>query len=140
MSRPIRRVATSILLHGDRILILKRSAAVGSFQHHWSGVSGFVEPGESLEEAVRREVAEETGIAVGDIRYQSSQPWPFPASLMLGFYATAESEEIHRNAEELEDARWFTRTELRDGSAGLAGRRRSDSIARWLIRAWVEAD
>ena len=62
MSRPIRRVATSILLHGDRILILKRSAAVGSFQHHWSGVSGFVEPGEEPLETSQREVEEETGI------------------------------------------------------------------------------
>ena len=62
MSRPIRRVATSILLHGDRILILKRSVAVGSFQHHWSGVSGFVEPGEEPLETSQREVEEETGI------------------------------------------------------------------------------
>mgnify|MGYP000330142126 FL=1 len=62
MSRPIRRVATSILLHGDRILILKRSAAVGSFQHHWSGVSGFVEPGEEPLETSQREVEEEAGI------------------------------------------------------------------------------
>ena len=62
MSRPTRRVATSILLHGDRILILKRSAAVGSFQHHWSGVSGFVEPGEEPLETSQREVEEETGI------------------------------------------------------------------------------
>ena len=61
MSRPTRRVATSILLHGDRILILKRSAAVGSFQHHWSGVSGFVEPGEEPLETSQREVEEETG-------------------------------------------------------------------------------
>ena len=62
MSRPSRRVATSILLHGDRILIVKRSAAVGSFQHHWSGVSGFVEPGEEPLETSQREVEEETGI------------------------------------------------------------------------------
>ena len=62
MSRPTKRVATSILLHGDRILILKRSAAVGSFQHHWSGVSGFVEPGEEPLETSQREVEEETGI------------------------------------------------------------------------------
>ena len=62
MSHPTKRVATSILLHGDRILILKRSAAVGSFQHHWSGVSGFVEPGEEPLETSQREVEEETGI------------------------------------------------------------------------------
>ena len=62
MSHPTKRVATSILLHGDRILILKRSAEVGSFQHHWSGVSGFVEPGEEPLETSQREVEEETGI------------------------------------------------------------------------------
>ena len=62
MRRPTKRVATSILLHGDHILILKRSAAVGSFQHHWSGVSGFVEPGEEPLETSQREVEEEAGI------------------------------------------------------------------------------
>ena len=126
-----------LVSRGDRALLARKKEWEPEM---YSALAGFVEPGESLEEAVRREVAEETGIAVGDIRYQSSQPWPFPASLMLGFYATAESEEIHRNAEELEDARWFTRAELRDGGAGLSRRRRSDSIARRLIRAWIEAE
>ena len=80
---------------------------------------------------------EETGIAVTNVRYQSSQPWPFPASLMLGFYADTESVDINFNPAELEDARWFTRAELRNGAAGLANRRRSDSIARRLITDWI---
>ena len=74
MSRPTKRVATSILLHGDRILILKRSAAVGSFQHHWSGVSGFVEPGEEPLETSQREVEEETGIPRASLELLARAP------------------------------------------------------------------
>ncbi|MDP6846239.1 MAG: NUDIX domain-containing protein [Candidatus Poseidoniia archaeon] len=74
MSKPNRRVATSILLHGDRILILKRSAAVGSFQHHWSGVSGFVEPGEEPLETSQREVEEETGIPRASLELLARAP------------------------------------------------------------------
>jgi NAD+ diphosphatase len=77
----------------------------------YSTLAGFVEVGESLEDAVRREVHEESGIVVGDCEYHSSQPWPFPASLMLGFVAHAESREIRVGAE-LEDARWFTPDQL----------------------------
>ena len=72
-----------------------------------------MEPGESLEDAVRREVLEETGIETGAMSYQSSQPWPFPRSLMLGFRAEARSTEIRIGDAELEDARWFSRDELR---------------------------
>ena len=74
MSHPTKRVATSILLHGDRILILKRSAAVGSFQHHWSGVSGFVEPGEEPLETSQREVEEETGIPRASLELLARAP------------------------------------------------------------------
>ena len=104
----------------------------------YSTLAGFVEPGESLEEAVAREVMEETGVAVADITYHSSQPWPFPASLMLGFTARAVNEEVVVYKEELEDARWFTRAELASGGAGIAIRPRSDSIARRLIEDWIE--
>ena len=124
-----------LVSRGDRALLARKKEWVPEM---YSALAGFVEPGESLEEAVRREVGEETGILISDIRYHSSQPWPFPASLMLGFHATAETEEIHRNADELEDARWFTRAELKGGGAGLARRSRSDSIARRLIHAWIE--
>ena len=75
----------------------------------YSTLAGFVEPGESLEEAVAREVFEESGIRVGAVQYHSSQPWPFPASIMLGFYARGADREITIDPNELRDARWFTR-------------------------------
>lgn len=78
----------------------------------YSTLAGFVEPGESLEEAVKREVYEESGIRVLKVRYHSSQPWPFPSSLMLGFISTAEYGQISVNKDELEDARWFTKEEI----------------------------
>ncbi len=78
----------------------------------YSTIAGFVEPGESLEDGVRREVFEETNVRVGKVSYHSSQPWPFPAALMLGFTAEAESQDIKLNDGELEDARWFTREQL----------------------------
>jgi NAD+ diphosphatase len=83
----------------------------------YSTLAGFVEPGEALEDAVRREVAEESGVIVGDVHYHSSQPWPMPASLMVGFTATALSPEIHLRDAELEDARWFTPQQIVDGLA-----------------------
>ncbi len=100
----------------------------------YSTIAGFVEPGESLEDAVRREVAEETNIEVGNVHYQSSQPWPFPSSLMLGFTAEAVSGEILLNDGELEDAQWFTRKELRSGFPKLPYRL---SIARRLVDTWL---
>ncbi|MEE2996433.1 MAG: NAD(+) diphosphatase [Pseudomonadota bacterium] len=103
----------------------------------YSTLAGFVEPGESLEQAVAREVFEEAGVKITNIRYHSSQPWPFPASLMLGFFAEAVTEDLVRSEEELEDLQWFTRKELADGGAGIAKRPRSDSIARRLIDDWI---
>jgi NAD+ diphosphatase len=103
----------------------------------YSTIAGFVEPGESLEDAVRREVAEETNIEVGKVRYHSSQPWPFPSSLMLGFTAEASSLEILLNDGELEDAQWFTRKELRSGFPKLPYRL---SIARRLVDNWLHRE
>ena len=103
----------------------------------YSTLAGFVEPGESLEEAVAREVMEEAGIATGAVRYHSSQPWPFPASIMLGFYAQALTRQIAVNPHELRDARWFSRAELRDPAASGFSLPGHDSIARRLIEDWI---
>ncbi len=108
----------------------------------WSCLAGFVEPGETIEEAVRREVAEEVGIACGRVKYFDSQPWPFPSSLMIGCVAAAQSEAIVVDREELEDARWFDREEL----ALMLTRKHPQSlttpppvaIAHHIIRGFVE--
>ncbi|NNC76360.1 MAG: NAD(+) diphosphatase [Woeseiaceae bacterium] len=117
---------------GDRCLLGRQASWPES---RYSTIAGFVEPGESLEDAVRREVYEETNVHVGNVRYHSSQPWPFPSSLMLGFVAEATSKEIVRNDGELEDAQWFTRKELRSGYPKLPFK---ISIARRLIDDWID--
>lgn len=105
----------------------------------YSVLAGFVEPGESLEDAVRREVAEETGVVVGDVRYAGSQPWPFPASLMIGFAAEALGDEIEFADDELEDARWFTRRQVREDSEdGTLRLSPPTSISRTLLDGWLE--
>jgi NAD+ diphosphatase len=105
----------------------------------YSTLAGFVEPGESFEEAVRREVKEEAGIEVGAVAYHSSQPWPFPSSIMIGFHAEGLTEAITIDPEELKDARWFSRAELREPEAHGFSLPRVDSIARRLIEDWLEA-
>ncbi len=105
----------------------------------YSTLAGFVEPGESLEEAVAREVFEESGIRVGRVQYHSSQPWPFPASIMLGFYAAALTEEITIDRTELMDARWFSRDQMRNHADHGFNLPRLDSIARRLIEDWLAA-
>lgn len=105
----------------------------------YSTLAGFVEPGESLEEAVRREVLEESGIHVGEVWYHSSQPWPFPGNIMLGFHAEALSEDIVVEEDELIDVRWFTRAQLREPDAHGFSLPRPDSIARRLIEDWLAA-
>lgn len=104
----------------------------------YSALAGFVEPGESLEDAVAREVREETGLRVDDVRYHSSQPWPFPSSLMLGFTARYAGGVLDPDGAELEDARWFTRSELRAAvQAGEVLLPSRVSIARALIEGWM---
>jgi len=120
-----------LVAHGDRCLLGRQASWP---EGRYSTIAGFVEPGESLEDAVRREVFEETNVAVGEVRYHSSQPWPFPSSLMLGFVADATSTDIALNDSELEDARWFTRADLRSGFPLLPFR---ISIARRLVDYWL---
>jgi NAD+ diphosphatase len=104
----------------------------------YSTLAGFVEPGESLEDAVAREVREETAIEVAAVHYHSSQPWPFPANIMLGFYAEAATSEIAVDYGELEDARWFERDWLASHADDDTFRLpRLDSIARRLIEDWL---
>jgi NAD+ diphosphatase len=105
----------------------------------YSTIAGFVEPGESIEDAVLREVQEETGVRVVEMCYQSSQPWPFPTSLMLGFRARAKDEAIQIDKDELEHARWFTRKEIKDGLEQGALRLPPEiSISRRLIEGWFD--
>ncbi len=106
----------------------------------FSTLAGFVEPGESLEQAVIREVFEEVGVVVDDVSYQGSQPWPFPSSLMVGFHAHASTSEIKIDPEEIAEARWLSRDELIDcGKRGEILMPGTISIARWLIERWFGA-
>ncbi|MEZ5475497.1 MAG: NAD(+) diphosphatase [Steroidobacteraceae bacterium] len=102
----------------------------------YSTVAGFVEPGESLEDAVEREVYEETAVRVTAVRYRSSQPWPFPSSLMLGFHAVGGNQPIRHVDGELEDARWFTREQIASGIPMLPP---PTSISYRLIETWFDA-
>ncbi|MCW2754228.1 MAG: nudC [Marmoricola sp.] len=103
----------------------------------YSTLAGFVEPGESIEAAVRREVLEESGIHVGDVAYFGSQPWPLPRSLMIGCIARAVSTEVSVDGHEIEDAQWFTRTEMREqAEAGTLVLPGGISISRSLIEHW----
>ncbi len=118
---------------GERALLGRQASwPVGRY----STIAGFVEPGESLEDAVAREVLEETGVTVDSIEYHSSQPWPFPSSLMLGFTAHAVTREVHLRDQELEDARWFTRADIANTIGMLPT---PQSISYRLIEQWFDA-
>lgn len=131
---------TIMLIERGEMCLLGRSArfVAGSY----SCLAGFVSPGETLEDAVRREVKEEAGLRVGRVRYLLSQPWPFPSSLMIGCLGETQDQDIVIDREELEDARWFSR----DEAASMLERRHPDglitpppmAIAHHLIRAWVD--
>ncbi len=130
-------VVIMLILRGNSVLV-GRSA--GWPEGMYSLLAGFVEPGETVEAAVRREVAEETGIAVGRVDYLASQPWPFPASLMLGCRGVAESDAIRLDPNELEDALWVSREEMVQAMAGLHPRirpARRGAIAHFLIANWL---
>jgi len=119
----------------DERCLLGRQAAWP--EGRYSTLAGFCEPGETLEDAVRREVAEEVGVTVGEVTYFGNQPWPLPASLMLGFVARAESTEIRVDHDEIDDARWFTRAEMRtEAEAGTLVLPGGVSISRSLVEHW----
>lgn len=128
--------AVIMLVHrGDRcVLAHNRRNPLPMF----STLAGFVEPGESLEEAVAREVLEEVGIYVGKVRYHSSQPWPFPGNIMLGFHAEAESTDITVEEAELVEARWFERDQIIKAADSNLKLSRPESISRRLIDDWVK--
>jgi NAD+ diphosphatase len=130
-------VVITLVHDGDRVL-LGRNANWP--ENRFSCLAGFVEPGESLEEAVEREVGEEAGIAVTDVRYVSSQPWPFPASLMLGFECAYAGGEAHPHDRELQAVRWVTGDELRRAVAGEGDMQVPPplAIARRLMDGWLE--
>ena len=98
-----------LVTKGDKLLL---AAAAGFQKRFYSTLAGFMEPGETCEEAVVREVREEVGIEVGNIRYYASQPWPFPSQVMLGFFAEWKSGELELDPEEIEDADWFDATAM----------------------------
>jgi NAD+ diphosphatase len=112
-------VVIMLAVNGDRCLLGRGRRRVGT---RFSCLAGFMEPGETLEEAVRREILEESGIRIGRVRYLASQPWPFPSSLMMGFLAEALTEDITIDPDELAEARWFERDEVR----AMVERSRSD--------------
>jgi NAD+ diphosphatase len=119
----------------DERCLLGRQAAWP--EGRYSTLAGFCEPGETLEDAVRREVAEEVGLRVGPVEYFGNQPWPLPASLMLGFTARAETTDIEVDGEEIEVARWFTRAQMRaEAEAGTLVMPRGVSISRSLVEHW----
>jgi NAD+ diphosphatase len=128
-----------LAIDGERCLLGRSARFPGSM---WSCLAGFVEPGESIEEAVRRETLEEAGVASGRVRYYASQPWPFPMSLMIGCFAEATGTALKIDRAELEDGRWFLRAE----AALMLARKHPDglftpppiAIAHHLIRAYVE--
>jgi NAD+ diphosphatase len=122
-----------LITDGERALLGRQSTWPPG---RYSTIAGFVEPGESLEDAVAREVMEETGVPVTGTHYDSSQPWPFPASIMIGFRALARAGSPVRLSGELEDARWFTREEIRAGGSDLLPY--LHSISRRLIVDWLE--
>ena len=132
-------VVIMIVARGEMCLLGRQEHFPGGM---YSALAGFVEPGESIEEAVRREVAEEVSIEVGAVRYHSSQPWPFPSSLMIGCIAETTAESIAIDEAELEDARWFTRAEVSAALAapeGAGGLRMPPpmAIAHQLARWWA---
>ena len=142
-------VVITVVHDGGRCLLGRQASwPAGMF----SALAGFIDHGESIEDAVRREVREEAGIEVREISYHSSQPWPFPASLMIGCLAEAETSNINMDEFEMDDVQWFTRAEVREALDGPAASIVGDparggalalpgptAIAHTLVRAWADS-
>lgn len=130
-------VVIMLVTRGNRVLLGRSPAWPEGF---FSCLAGFMEPGETLESAVRREVREETGVRVGPVRYLASQPWPFPGSLMLGAHGEAVSDRIEIDPEEIAEALWLDREELMEVLEGRHPRllpAREGAIAHFLLHAWL---
>ncbi len=124
--------------YGDKCLLARNVSWSADF---YSCLAGFMEPGETIEEAVARELHEEAGVKAKNVRYFASQPWPFPAALMIGCYAEAESLELRLDPTEIADAEWYTKKEARALLDGEIDGRRGPikiAIAHYLIQGWVE--
>lgn len=133
-------VAIMLVVDGDRCLLGQSHGPLVRFGM-FSALAGFIDQGETIEEAVRREIWEEAGIKVGDVRYHSSQPWPFPSSLMIGCHATALTRDITIDEAEMHDVRWFTRHDVLDALAGEHPDLRLPgpiAIAHHLLKDWAE--
>ena len=135
-------VTIMLVLDGDNCLLGRQKIFAPL---SYSALAGFMEPGETIEESVRREVMEEAGITVGEVRYIFSQPWPFPSSLMIGCFGQAETTEINIDPQELEEARWFSRAEIAEMVENWGDQTKLRmpaplAIAHQLARAWLRGD
>jgi NAD+ diphosphatase len=131
-------VVIMLVARGDHCLLGRQTRFP---EKMYSCLAGFLEPGETVEAAVRRETFEEAGIRVGEVRYLASQPWPFPSSIMIGCVAEALTDEIDFDREELEDARWFSKADIRqmlDGAHESFAAPSPIAIANHLIREWAK--
>ncbi len=133
-------VVIMLVLDGERCMLGRQSMWP---KGNWSALAGFVEPGEDIEEAVAREVMEEAGLKVGEVRYIFSQPWPFPSSLMIGCWADAKTTDINIDEKELEQAQWFSRDEVKEMLANCNDMSKTRipgplAIAHQLARVWIE--
>ena len=133
-------VVITVVSDGARCLLGQSRRGRLARTNTYSALAGFVDQGESIEEAVAREVMEEAGIQVGQVRYHSSQPWPFPSSLMIGCHADAATIEINFDDDEMNDVQWFTRDEVvlaLEGKSDILAVPQPIAIAHHLIKAWV---
>jgi NAD+ diphosphatase len=132
-------VVIMLVARGDKCLLGRQTRFP---EKMYSCLAGFLEPGETIEAAVRRETFEEAGIRVGEVRYLASQPWPFPSSIMIGCVGEAITDEINFDGEELEDARWFSRDDIRrmlEGTHESFAAPAPIAIANHLIREWMKS-